>query len=73
VELIEIHHGLLPFFFAMIPLTVSGIIIDCFFWTTLVAPLSLIIDPVLAMAPFFYDGWIEEQIEKQSLLGWVLL
>ena len=47
--------------------------LDCFYWTTLIAPINLVIDPFLALEPFLYEGWIEEQIANRNLLGWLLL
>ena len=69
----DAHLGLIPFLLLIIPVTIVGIILDCFFWTTLAAPISLVIDPVFAMAPFFYDGLIEEIVSERTLIGWILL
>lgn len=73
VQQIDLHYGLVPFLLAVIPLTIVLIAMDCFYWTTLIAPLNLLIDPVLALEPFLFEGWIQRQIQDRNLLGWLLL
>ena len=67
------QYAIVPFLLAVIPLAIILITLDCFYWTTLTAPINLVIDPVLALEPFLYEGWIEKQIADKNLLGWLLL